>query len=230
LILIKAPGGSSAGQAYPLTADTIVLGREETCDIVIPNHAVSRRHAQISRTNGRYFIDDLKSRNHTFVNNREIGSPAELKNDDRIKICDFLFRFHDERVAPASDRPRLPPEYTTPPDAAVEDPGGLSTIEHTVAARQAAGILEVQPSEKLRALLEISTGLSKTLELDPLLNQIAETVLGMFRQADRCFIILQEEGERLIAKVVKTRRPSAGDDPRFSRTIVRRCLKSQGRT
>ena len=66
LILIKAPGGSSAGQAYPLTADAIVLGREETCDIVIPNHAVSRRHAQITRSNGRYFIDDLKSRNHPF--------------------------------------------------------------------------------------------------------------------------------------------------------------------
>jgi hypothetical protein len=71
LILIKAPGGSSAGQSYLLTADAIVLGREDTCDIVIPNHAVSRRHAQVIRSNGPYFIDDLKSRNHTFVNNRE---------------------------------------------------------------------------------------------------------------------------------------------------------------
>jgi serine phosphatase RsbU (regulator of sigma subunit) len=226
LILIKAPGGSSAGQSYHLTAETIVLGREDTCDIVIPNHAVSRRHAQVTRSNGQFFIDDLKSRNHTFVNNREVNGKTELKHDDRIKICDFLFRFHDERVAPP-DRPKLPPELTTPPDAAVEDPGGLSTIEHTVAARQAAGIIDAQPAEKLRALLDISAALSKTLELGPLLDQIGETVLAVFRQADRCFIILQEEGDKLIPKVVKTRRPSLGEDPRFSRTIVRRCLQSQ---
>ena len=226
LILIKAPGGSSAGQAYPLTADTVVLGREETCDIVIPNHAVSRRHAQITRANGQFFVDDLKSRNHTFVNNREVAGPTALKNDDRIKICDFLFRFHDERYA-SPQRPQLPPELTSQPDPAVESPGGLSTIEHTMAARTAVQLLDTQPSDRLRALLEISTGLSKTLELDPLLNQIAETVLGVFRQADRCFVILLEEDGRLIPKVVKTKRAAAAEDPRFSKTIVNRCLKTQ---
>jgi sigma-B regulation protein RsbU (phosphoserine phosphatase) len=225
LILIKAPGGSSAGQSYPLNADTIVLGREDTCDIVIPNTAVSRRHAQIIRSNGRFFVEDLKSRNHTFVNNREVISPVELKNDDRIKICDFLFRFHDGSSASGFRQP-LPEEYTTPPDAIPEDPGGLSTIEHTVALRQTTGIIESQPAEKLRALLEISAALSKTLELDPLLNQIAETVLGVFRQADRCFIILREDSDKLIPKVVKTKRAVPGDDERFSRTIVRRCLET----
>src|SRR5579883_1104448 len=225
LILIKAPGGSSAGQAYPLTGDALVLGREEACDIVIPNHAVSRRHAQIKRANGQYVIDDLKSRNKTFVNNREVTAATVLKNDDRIKICDFLFRFHDERVA-APQRPQLPPELTTPPDAAAEDPGGLSTIEHSVTARAAAQLLDAQPSDKLRALLDISAGLSKVLELDPLLNQIAETVLTVFRQSDRCFVILLEEDGRLIPKVVKTKRAQPGDDPRFSKTIVNRCLRS----
>jgi serine phosphatase RsbU (regulator of sigma subunit) len=225
LILIKAPGGSSAGQAHVLNADSVVIGRDEKeCDIVINNHAVSRKHAQIIKSSGQYYIDDLKSRNKTFVNNREISGPVALKNDDRIKICDFLFRFHDEKDALPS-RPKIPPEFVGPPEETGEDPGGLSTIEHTVAARSTVAIMETQPAEKLRALLDISAGLSKTLELDPLLNQIAETVLGVFRQADRCFIILIEEGERLHARVVKTKRTVTGDDQRFSKTIVRRCLE-----
>ena len=82
----------------------------------------------------------------------------------------------------------------------------------------------MQPSERLRALLDISTTLSNTLELEPLLPQITTTLFGVFRQADRCFVIMLDDTGRMVPKAVKTRRPAA-EDPQFSRTIVRRCLE-----
>ena len=73
LILIKSPGGADAGKSYPLDGDSFVIGRDDDqCQIVIPNSAVSRKHAQITRSQGRYYIEDLKSRNHTFVNNTKV--------------------------------------------------------------------------------------------------------------------------------------------------------------
>src|SRR5215470_843162 len=99
LILLKSPEGASPNKNIPLTGDLMVIGRDENgCQIVIPHHAVSRKHAQITRTGKQFFIEDLKSRNKTFVNSKEVTPPAkqQLKPDDRIKICDFLFRFHDE--------------------------------------------------------------------------------------------------------------------------------------
>ncbi len=76
-------------------------------------------------------------------------------------------------------------------------------------------------------LLEISSNLSKTLELDALLPQIAESLFGLFRQADRCFIIQAEEGtKKLMPRVVKTRRPQDEPNARPSRTIVQRCLET----
>src|ERR1044071_1103441 len=106
LVLLKSPdptsGGASPNKNIPLNADSMVIGRDENgCQIVIPHHAVSRKHAQITRTaDGKFYIEDLKSRNKTFVNSKEVLSPGrqQLKPDDRIKICDFLYRFHDERV------------------------------------------------------------------------------------------------------------------------------------
>src|SRR5262245_10654716 len=107
LVLIKSPGTASANQSYPLTGQLYVLGREETCDIVVPNHAVSRKHAQISqRLGGQFYVEDLKSRNGTTVNNEPVNEPRLLKHEDRLKICDFLFRYHDEAAA---NRPALPP-------------------------------------------------------------------------------------------------------------------------
>src|SRR5262245_25794255 len=110
LILLKSPEGATPNKQIQLTGDPQVIGRDqEKCQIVIPHHAVSREHARITAQNGTYFIEDLKSRNHTFVNSKEVPPPTRyhLKPDDRIKICDFLFQFRDERI----HRPGPLPEY-----------------------------------------------------------------------------------------------------------------------
>ena len=222
LILVKSPGVASPGETIPLDGDLLVIGRDaDTCQIVIPHHAVSRRHAQISRAQGQFFIEDLKSRNHTFVNNKEVGARTPLRPDDRIKICDFLFRFHDERTA-AKPKP-IPVD--PPEEEEEEDSGGMTTIEATKSPVSAKAFLEVAPSDRLRALLDISTGLSKTLELGPLLETIAKTLFDVFKQADRCFIILLDEAGKYIPKVTRLRRPGA-EDTRYSKTIVRKAVES----
>ncbi|MFM7113617.1 MAG: FHA domain-containing protein, partial [Planctomycetota bacterium] len=177
------------------------FGRQVTCDIVIPVTSVSREHAQVVKENDRLFLVDNGSRNGTFLNNTRID-PAkprpELKNGDRIRICDVEFLFSSGAPESSADLPADDHDET--------DSGDEPSIESSVAASQM--ILEAQPAEKLRALLEISASLSKTLDLDPLLPKIAEILFQVFRQADRCFVILAEEGPnpRLMPKVVKTRR------------------------
>ena len=158
LILLKSPDGIAANRHIALTGDAQVIGRDQDkCQIVIPHHAVSREHARITVRNGAYFIEDLKSRNHTFVNSKQIAGQTALNADDRIKICDFLFQFRDER-APATPKPL--PEGLKKPDRNAEDEpdsGGMTTIEATQGKRNVQDFLQVAPSEWLRALLDIST-------------------------------------------------------------------------
>jgi sigma-B regulation protein RsbU (phosphoserine phosphatase) len=224
LILLKSPDGIAANRHIALTGDAQVIGRDQDkCQIVIPHHAVSREHARISTRSGAYFIEDLKSRNHTFVNSKQIAGQTALNADDRIKICDFLFQFRDER-APATLKPL--PEGLKKPDRNAEDEpdsGGMTTIEATQGKGNVQDFLQVAPSDRLRALLDISTSLSRTLELEPLLTQIADTLFSVFRQADRCFVLMLDDTGRPIPKVVKNRRAKQ-DDSRFSRTIVKKTI------
>lgn len=229
LILLKSPGGTSPGETIPLDGDLLVIGRDtDTCQIVIPHHAVSRRHAQIVQSQGQYFIEDLRSRNRTYVNSKEVSTRTPLKAEDKIKICDFLFRFHDERIKPvpppAPPRP-LPDWMLREADPDDEDADGMTTIEATGTRLNAQHFLDVQPSDRLRALLDISVSLSRTLELEPLLGQVADILLGVFRQADRCFAILLNEVGRPVPKAVRTRRAGM-EDARFSRTIVKKTIDS----
>ena len=46
---------------------------------------------------GRYLIEDKQSRNNTFVNNQPITARTLLKNNDSIRICDFLAAFLDNQ-------------------------------------------------------------------------------------------------------------------------------------
>jgi serine phosphatase RsbU (regulator of sigma subunit)/pSer/pThr/pTyr-binding forkhead associated (FHA) protein len=218
LLVLK---GTNQGQRVPLSAERSVLGRNPDCHVVIAGTAVSREHAQIVYVQGKFYIEDKQSRNGTFVNNQQINGRTLLHEGDRIKICDALFTFHDG----GSAKPPLPSD---PPDEPEPDEAeSSSTVEATVSGVGSNLLLETQPAEKLAALLEISNNLRNTLELDPLLPKIVDSLFQLFRQADRGFIILREEGSgKLIPKVIKTRRASAEASARFSRSIVKQCLET----
>src|SRR5260370_19024037 len=111
LLVLK---GNTPGQRIHLSDDTVVLGRNPDCQVPIGGTAVSRNHAQILRIQGKYFIEDLKSRNKTYVNNEEVTSRLQLHENDRIKICDFLCTFHEQ--APPPFPPELAPADPEPPD------------------------------------------------------------------------------------------------------------------
>lgn len=224
LILLKIPDGVNTSKLVNLTGETQIIGRDaDRCQIVIPHHAVSREHAKIIVQNGAYFIEDMKSRNHTFVNSKQVENRVQLKSEDRIKICDFLFQFRDERVQKPGKLPSWMQKEQ--PDAEEGDPGGMTTIEATQGKVSAQDFLQVAPADRLRALLDISTSLSKTLDLEPLLSQIADTLLGVFKQADRCFVLQLDDAGRPIPRVVKSRHTHL-DDTRFSRTIVKKTLEA----
>src|SRR5205823_6075877 len=79
----------------------------------------------------------------------------------------------------------------------------------------------------------IMSSLTKPLEVDSLLPKIVDTLFQLFKQADRGFIILREEIterdkpiDRLIPKVIKTRRVQDETSTSYSRSIVRECLKT----
>src|SRR5437667_328064 len=107
-----------------------------------------------------------------------------------------------------------------------EDPAA-STVEASLSHVSSNLLLESQPAEKVKALLDITTNLSKTLELEPLLPKIVDSLFQVFKQADRGFIILRDEtGKRLVPKVFKARRTADEGNSMFSRSIVKQCLET----
>lgn len=73
----------------------IKIGRAPECDIRLSSTGVSRKHAQILREGGIFFIEDLGSSNAVFINNEKIQR-AQLKQGDRIGIHRFVLEFVED--------------------------------------------------------------------------------------------------------------------------------------
>lgn len=102
--------GLRVGDVIPLTADRVVLGRQDDDPGIycISHHRVSRKHAEITWSLNGCLIHDLKSRSGTSVNGSPCrpGDDVPLANGDRIEICGFVFVFRT--ATPAPDVPAEP--------------------------------------------------------------------------------------------------------------------------
>ncbi len=224
-ILKRTPDGIRGydeGDRIDLGTREIILGRDTGNGIVIMGGAVSRSHARIAQREDGWFVEDMKSRNRTYVNDQVIEAevPVRLSDNDKIRICDNVFVFHD-----SNQRPPLPEnlrptrEEPDPPEAG--DPSTVATF-----TPNASSLLETQDSDKVKFLLSITSELTQTLDLETLLPQVVQKLFEVFKQADRCFVIFYEEAsDTLMPQVTRTRRDN-DDSPRFSRTIVRNCLNT----
>jgi len=221
---LTALNGPDVGSHYALTGRASIMGRHPDCDVVINVGAVSRHHAQIKQVGDNYMLEDMGSRNGTFLNDQPIEGQKLLFEGDKVRVCDTTYAFHVHLSTNQSevDRPGL--------STVLVDDGGLSpNIMGTVEVSSSHSSIQLSTSAeaKLAALLEINASLGKTLSLDKVLPQLLDSLFKIFIQADRGFIILESDSGQLVPRWTKLRRESQDDSLRISRTIVKHVMESR---
>jgi sigma-B regulation protein RsbU (phosphoserine phosphatase) len=238
MFYLQAINGPHAGKRYEIKGEKFVLGRHPDCDLVIEVGAVSRNHCQIIREAGGCWLEDLGSRNHTFLNDEEtwITERRLLRPGDQFRVCEVSFTFKTEA-------PLGPSPGTTDSIPRILEGAGLGAFLDDDEARQSSSTimskLDVSRSSrggvhvaasaevKLAALIEITQNLGRVLALDEVLPQVLKSLFKIFVQADRGFIVLESPDGVLIPRWVRLRREDSGDTLRISRTIIRQVMESK---
>lgn len=96
---------------YPLKIGLNTMGRSADNDVVVEDLYVSRRHcAVLVHHNNLCVLQDVASKNGTFLNGSRIAGPTPLKSGDEIRICNRQFIFQTREAFPQG--PPAPPAPT----------------------------------------------------------------------------------------------------------------------
>jgi len=103
--LERYPEAGGPAERTPLLKLPFVIGRSEGADHTVYSSKVSKEHAVIEVTGGRYAVRDLSSTNGTFVNG-ERASQSFLEDGDIIHLAHIEFCFRHARVPDGADAER----------------------------------------------------------------------------------------------------------------------------
>ena len=218
---------------HELTEGQTLIGRHPDCGITISLLSVSGRHARIHAAGGAFAIEDVGSRNGTYVNQQRIEGRVSLKHNDAVQFGDARARFHNPVEERAADAESPTPTVAKALRGTLElgpgqvsfDEAGEATITGKLALAGRFGGLEVNPEAKLKAVLEISNALAGTVDLAALLPKILDTLFNIFKYADRgCILLKDEPTGKMVPRAMRHRRKDEDSTVRLSRTVVDKVL------
>jgi len=214
-----------SGRRYELGRGQHVLGRNPDCHIVIEAVAVSRKHAQITFDEDGYFVQDLESRNGTYVNEEPVQGTRKLKHGDLVRICDVAFSYfgtEDSCLESSSESSSKSGQLV------VDDLANATVLSKLDVSSNRGGIrLSASSDAKLAAMLEITGSLGQTVAIDDVLPKVLDSLFKIFVQADRAFVILADAQGNLVPRYSKLRRDDDNDTLRISSTIVSEVVESK---
>jgi len=219
---------------------TIVVGRAVKSDVPIYDPTISRKHAELTLTDGGVKVKDVGSSNGTFLNGARVAE-AVASDNDVITFGKVAFRVKE--VSAPAPRPQVVPPL--PSELGARVPGG--TIVRQLPVKNSGGVpaivvetasgashlkvsaqsLEERRQKKLELLLEISKELSKQQEFDRLLDKVVDFTFQIMN-VDRVSILLIEEASgELVPKISKGRTAQSSASKHVPQSIARKVVEDR---
>ena len=219
---------SAAGMAarkFPLEKPVTSIGRSSMNDLPISDKMLSRQHARIVRDdNGGLQVEDLGSRNGTFLNGERLAAPQPLKAGDRITLGGVTLKLESE----STTRVRI-------------EAGGADALDNTI-LKASAELLRAQhqetdprlPAEQLSKLIEslrvvneLTIELLRDVSVDELMKFLMDKVFETL-MPDRGVVLLRSRvTNELTPAVVRVAEGMSADDIRLSKTLVAQVVEKR---
>ena len=78
--------------SFEFSKPELVVGRDQTCDLILDEKTVSAEHARLSYHHGNWWVEDLQSRNGTLLNLETLSTSAVVVSGDELQLGQVIFR------------------------------------------------------------------------------------------------------------------------------------------
>lgn len=191
-----------------LEGEAVVLGRSSKADVVLADRFLSRQHARLVRRDGAWFLEDLGSRNTTFLNERPVLHPEPIRPGDVIRLADSRILVEDAATGVSGD-----------------GLAGGELPDHTI-LREATMLLSpdraaVEPSRaasRLRVLNEVHRALAAPISLVALLDLVLDRAFAHLAPEQGAVFLRRTDGS--FERAASRRGAGASGELVFSRRLA----------
>ncbi len=194
-LTIQAPDGSIRN--IPLRGSRLSIGRSVSADICFAEDTgLSRQHLALQRDGDDWTIEDLGSKNGTFVNGSAIKSRIRLRTGDRVTAGRLLITFNT--AAP----PRNPVVVF---DGAAQEVAGAATyvtsLEGALTGQTRVRDAGARGAKQMEALIKAGRELAR----DRSLNELFQLILDLAVEAVGALrgVVMTLEGTELVVRASK---------------------------
>jgi len=230
-LIVKYPDRTA--DHFPLGRLRITIGRSARNDLCIPDPFASRVHAEVRREGDEYILQDLGSANGTLYNGATVEGAVPLTAGGRIQIGETEIVFDDGTFNSGMGATMITDNSgTSLPEATIALASGdrttsglLEAIEGARTKPEEIASTTVTPKAKQGDLLALISKVGITLLASATLNETLEQIVSLVFEsvpADRCLIMMRDEGSEDLRVAVARLRDRAGEvgEIRVSRNVL----------
>ena len=201
--------GKDEGRFHDLVGETVFIGRGPDNDICINYKYLSRKHLKITLSEGKFLIEDLQSKNGTFVRDKPIvpGKPTEVKEGVPVSAGNLFFSLGKPCKGDIAKLQKAVDASSPLNDTAKLDRPNSSF-------------------RNLQLIYNVSRVLMQSLDINQIFEKILDYIFELLKRIDRGAILLVDERTGEISEVVSRSKDVIKDsDKLYSRAVVNKVIR-----
>jgi adenylate cyclase len=211
--------GARAGQVVPVTK-TLLAGRSPDCSLEVPDPNSSRQHSRFVYDGTSVTVLDNGSSNGTYVNDHRLTAPHKLVHGDVVRLGETRIRFQHARQGSSTRNNVSSSSIFGFKEAEDVSQSVVLSVDEAPKKVQSPEVL----ASRLSAIIKVSKALVNINKIELVFDGILETLFEVFPQADRGFLMLGNDVDKLEPKAMRQRGKGVTENLMVSTSICKKAL------
>ncbi len=175
---------------HELTGEALVIGRSSKADLPLPDPSLSREHARLFQEDGRWFVEDLGSRNGTYLEGRRLEASAPLGPGQSLRMGGCTVAIEEKTKSATSGGGIVDGTIFRPAEELLDQSRFVPTES------EAAGDLALRRyAERLKLVFDVQQSLARSESIDELLDQMLAGVFNHLKPEQGAVFLKTAGGE-----------------------------------
>jgi len=229
LIVLQGP---DKGRTLRTSDDTVVLGRG-SAQASLTDQTVSRRHAELTLSDGGWVLTDLNSANGTYLNGVRVQKPTRLKHGDQIRLGSTLLVYAGDESVQQYSGGGIPSDLVTLDAGSLTDAAVVASVPSSEDSVVMAAPETAHAVKAWNVMRELTNVIGSLLAPDQMLARVMDIIFAEVEVDRGVIFVRDEQSGELLPEVVRFRggRGSSAEPETggiiASRTIINHVVQSR---